>query len=224
MSNDTDDIYNINNIYDCSPITKCSKFTKLHYLLRYQNKTKQECLEYEFELTKDLLKYLNCKNENQWTPLMLSARNGYIKMVRRLLSAGADPNLQNKNCNSALLMVFTATDLDKDLNRDLFIEMVKLLLEYKANPNLRNKYGKAILDYCEPSKIELLLILNIKIISANDLKILKYYNMLYAREQIIKEQNKKIKMLENKINELSYLPPDIGGNQYISAENNYNKN
>jgi len=263
MTANKDSGYNINKIYDCSPITKCSRFTKLHYLLRYQQKTKQECADYEFELTKELTNDINSRNENQWTPLMLAARNGYVKMVRRLLSAGADPNLQEILGWTALLLAASVSKTDssneivqlllehganpnlqnkmgtsalsfaiKSLNKESTIETVKLLLEYKADPNLQNIYGKTILDYCfESSIIELLLKLNIKIISAADLNILKNYNMLYERELIINEQNEKIKLLENKIellenkiNDLSFLPPDVGGNQYISVENNFNKN
>jgi len=211
--------------YYCYKQVICGRFTKLHYLLRYQSKTEAECLNYEFELTDELLLDINNINALGWTPLMLASANNYAKMVHRLLAAGANPNSDN-NSDSCLSLCFVYNYIPKICD----INILKMLLTAGANPNWQNHCDMTILDCVKINPdisshdMNILLDLNIKITHACNPEKLKYYNSLYTQKQIIKKLNEKINMLENKINELSYLPPDIGGGQYLSTANNFNKN
>jgi ankyrin repeat protein/tetratricopeptide (TPR) repeat protein len=77
---------------------------------------------------------VNGRNSLQGTPLMSSGDTNYIHF---LLEAGAKPDLQDTNGNTALHAAVTFRGTP---------ETVALLLEYKANPNIQNEFGFTPLD------------------------------------------------------------------------------
>jgi ankyrin repeat protein len=120
-------------MYKCSRITECGGFTPLHIELRYrENWTKSQYINYEFDLI-NFMSDLNSQNEQLWTPLMLAARNGYEKMVAKLISAGAKLDLQDINGWTAL------QNSCRSCNTDSTINIVKMLIDAGANLDLSQK-------------------------------------------------------------------------------------
>jgi ankyrin repeat protein len=85
---------------------------------------------------------ITSKNERGWTPLSVAAYNQQLKLVKMLLSIGADPNAQNINGTTVLMYAKTHA-------KDFVI--LDVLLEAKANLNATDKFGKTILDYAVSS-------------------------------------------------------------------------
>lgn len=69
------------------------------------------------------------------TPLISAIKTQIPRIVEMLLNAGADPNFQDHNGNTALMFAM------QDGNQ----EIVKLLLANVANPNIQNKRGNTAL-------------------------------------------------------------------------------
>ena len=76
-------------------------------------------------------------------PLNIAVLNNNIRIIRLLLSAGANVDFQNE---------YGATALHNAVGRD-FIDIVKTLLLYGANVNLKTKSGMSAL-YMAVSKTE----------------------------------------------------------------------
>ena len=64
------------------------------------------------------------------------------EIVKLLLKSGANPNIQNKDKNTALILA-------SRYNR---IENVRLLLENSADPNIKNKENKTALTYASNNR------------------------------------------------------------------------
>jgi ankyrin repeat protein len=71
-------------------------------------------------------------------PLLTAAFRGNAKCIDFLLSKGADPNITNKQGNTAL--EYTAQS-------DYYAAAAEALLKHGANPNVRNKGGQTPLGY-----------------------------------------------------------------------------
>src|SRR3569833_33148 len=76
---------------------------------------------------------VNARSTGQLTPLMLSSDTNYLRF---LLEAGAKPDLQDTNGNTALHYQTIGSRVGE----------VGLLLEHKANPNIQNNAGYTPLD------------------------------------------------------------------------------
>lgn len=68
-------------------------------------------------------------------PIVKRLLKRYLKMINLLLDKGANPNLQNKEGNTALIIAAKIDDL----------ELIQDLLNRGANPNLQNKEGDTAL-------------------------------------------------------------------------------
>jgi ankyrin repeat protein len=75
--------------------------------------------------------HLNTPNENGKTPIMLAAQNGKTENVKKLIEAGADPNVSGIKNKSALLLAAEAG------NR----EIIDFLKEKGANQEITNSEG-----------------------------------------------------------------------------------
>jgi hypothetical protein len=75
------------------------------------------------------------------TALSHACYYGQLEIVQRLMEAGADPNHQSRNGNTALMMAVQ----NQQLNRS---EICRALLSHGANPNAKNKKGQTALDLC----------------------------------------------------------------------------
>ncbi len=83
---------------------------------------------------------VNARFQGQLTPLMTGYETNY---VRFLLEAGAKPDLQDTNGNTALHHRTISAQLGA----------VAVLLEYKANPNIQNNAGYTPLDLAKSGSI-----------------------------------------------------------------------
>src|SRR5580692_9119993 len=121
--------------YWCSSFIKSKRFTKLMKLVLMGDK-------YLDEIKKELLinpSTINIKNTEEWTALMISARNTNKKssntIIKLLLEHKA--NINDKN-NDGLTSLMWASRFS---NKESSNETVKILLENKANINDKNNYG-----------------------------------------------------------------------------------
>jgi len=73
---------------------------------------------------------------NKWTPLMRASKKGFEKIVKILLSAGADVNAKSYIGWTALHAAVEEGS----------VHITKMLLKYGANPNIGDKKGKIALD------------------------------------------------------------------------------
>jgi len=76
------------------------------------------------------------------TMLHTAADRGHNEIVKALLDAGADPNLQNRSGDTALHGAFSTAQLYGRQQE----EIVQALLDAGANPSIQNKRGDAILQ------------------------------------------------------------------------------
>jgi ankyrin repeat protein len=80
---------------------------------------------------------INKRDATGWTPLYITAVNGYSEVTRELLKNGADPNLQI-DTQSGSTALHTAICFG-------YLAIVKELLRYGANPNLQHHSGRTAL-------------------------------------------------------------------------------
>lgn len=73
---------------------------------------------------------LACRNSNTWST---------TNTIRVLLKNGANPNIQNNEGVTALMMAAKYSDTDSTL------DTVKNLLEFRADPNIQDNYGNTTL-------------------------------------------------------------------------------
>jgi len=78
---------------------------------------------------------VNERAEAGWTALLYAAAQGYPRIVRLLLDAGANPDMGNVHGITPLMYGARYKNVD----------VCKLLLEYGANPNLQDAYGMTAL-------------------------------------------------------------------------------
>jgi len=83
---------------------------------------------------------VNILDENKMSPLYYACYHGYPKMVQILLKYGADPNLKNKNGDTALHAAFKKDNID----------VIGLLLENKANTEILNDFNQTPLFFAKP--------------------------------------------------------------------------
>ena len=120
-------------------------------------------------LVQENIDHINLQDEHGVTALQYSVENGYIDIVKLLLKAGADPNIENcflveegqffidKNNqyvedNEVLILEQIIQEIQNLKTTSVLhvaikkndIESLKLLLEYGANPNVVD------LGYCSP--------------------------------------------------------------------------
>ena len=123
--------------------------------------------------------------ENGYTSLHMPTYRGYGKIVKMLLSAGANPNVQDNDGDTPLLLaareghnnivkilINENADLDiKNNNGDTALalasyrnhqEIAKLLLETQANPNIQAKDGSTALSFALKNNNKELITLLIK--------------------------------------------------------------
>lgn len=152
---------------------------------------------------------LNIQNRPTWgqtTALMIAVRKWSLTLIlmKALLKAGADPNLQGD-------YGVTALDEALDTRWNNKLDMIMLLLEYKAVSNVRSVEG----------------VLNME--DQNDPKV-KYCRGLFAEQQRNIEKAKKYEMADAKISiGNSNLPKDqspgcSSSDIFIDNSKNLNKN
>jgi ankyrin repeat protein len=92
--------------------------------------------------------HVDHQNRNGYCALHTAAQEGHIDVVHRLLSHGANTELQDVYGNTPLwTAVFNARGNYK---------LVKLLIESGANPGSKNKVGKSPLKFAQQLKDEVL--------------------------------------------------------------------
>lgn len=122
------DTFNNNMEYECCPGIKCGGFTELMYLVTHYQKIDN----YEEKIINWLYhneSKINATNELGWTALMLACCNSNTKIVKLLLDCFADPNIQNKNLDTALILAC------KYINICHNIEIIELLANYNIDEN-----------------------------------------------------------------------------------------
>ena len=150
----------------------------------------------ENTINKELLKKLN---------LIEESKNGHKETVELLLNSGADPNIQNKFGQTALIMA----------SCEGHTEIIELLLNSGADPNIQNKFGRTAL-YCASCKeykeiVELLLKANADpniqdkkggtayyVAQSKDIK-----DLLKEYQTKVNPNKRKFAELEEKINKLT---------------------
>lgn len=92
-------------------------------------------------LTSLLLKQPNiivdAQNVGHNTALYLAAKHWHFKIVKKLLEAGSNPNIQCEDNRTALMLAVYNMD----------IEMINLLMSYKANINAQDNDGDSVVMY-----------------------------------------------------------------------------
>jgi len=85
--------------------------------------------------------FINFKNENGWTPLMVAAFNGDQYACQTLLSLGADINQTNLNGTTTLMYAKNYCSRIKNF------DLCKFLIKNGSNPHQKDYFGKNVLDY-----------------------------------------------------------------------------
>lgn len=78
-----------------------------------------------------------CSKDRNYSALMDAAQIGELKPAKILLEHGANPNIQSKNGQTALILAVGRHDS----------EMVKLLMQYKADYNIKDCLNMSALEY-----------------------------------------------------------------------------
>tara|TARA_B110001450_G_C17646904_1_gene491608 strand:- start:95 stop:1324 length:1230 start_codon:yes stop_codon:yes gene_type:complete len=86
---------------------------------------------------------LNEKNHKGWSPLIISAYNGYNKSTKSLLELGADPNITNSKGTSPLMYA-----KDYSIKTGDFYSF-ELLIRFGAKKNNKDIFNKTIFDYLD---------------------------------------------------------------------------
>ena len=90
----------------------------------------------------------NSVDEDGTSALMAAAFAGELEIVRHLLEAGADPDLQDEAGLTALMnAVIAEGEMDLDGGHGLFLEIVELLLDRDADPRIEDRDGFTALQY-----------------------------------------------------------------------------
>lgn len=154
----------VNQLYDLRS-TAMNKALETNNTELY-NKLIDSIWPYDDEVSnslKDSAKNVNELNDEREHSLFRSARRDFLRDLWSLLDAGANPNLQNKEGDTALIHAISyencenskivcsrgryavdGIDMDPTVNR---ITKINLLLNYGANPNIANNEGKTALHY-----------------------------------------------------------------------------
>ncbi|AZL89598.1 purine phosphorylase,ankyrin repeat protein [Megavirus baoshan] len=122
------DNFNSNIEYRCCPDIKCKGFTELMYLVTHYQKIDN----YEEKIINWLYhnEYkINATNELGWSALMLACCNSNIKIIKLLLDFFADPNIQNNNLDTALILAC------QNININDNVKTIELLLKYNIDEN-----------------------------------------------------------------------------------------
>ncbi|WP_159651877.1 ankyrin repeat domain-containing protein [Vibrio atypicus] len=82
---------------------------------------------------------VNQRNLQSYTPLMVATYQGEKKAVRLLLDSGADPCLQDKRGNTAIMGAL--------LKRE--ISIAKMLYQAECSPEITNKAGLSLEQFAE---------------------------------------------------------------------------
>jgi ankyrin repeat protein len=81
---------------------------------------------------------IDCRDENQSTPLIIASRSGHLDIVKLLLRHQARVNAENRDGETALMLA----------SREGYSKIVRRLLKKNAAVNARNKYdgGTALME------------------------------------------------------------------------------
>lgn len=85
----------------------------------------------------DVSAYLNNRDDDGWTALMIACRIKNTKAVKTLLENGADPNIPSDSGMTPLMLACNKGDL----------ETVKILIKNGADPNISDEEGRTALMY-----------------------------------------------------------------------------
>ena len=99
--------------------------------------------EIEKILNQDL-SLIEYKNLRGWTPLIVSAFNQHLEVVKLLIKLGADPNATN--INGTTVLMYAKTKLLNEAQPDFSI--LSTLIQAGAKIFARDIYGKTVIDYC----------------------------------------------------------------------------
>jgi ankyrin repeat protein len=92
-------------------------------------------------------KGINLANDTGGTALMNAVLFGHWKTVKKLLDAGANPDLQNRGKSTALIIA----------TKNNHPDIVETLLKAGANPDIRDDRNKKAIDYADTDEIRALL-------------------------------------------------------------------
>jgi len=84
---------------------------------------------------------INEQDSNGWTALHCAADDGQVKLCKKLLECGADPNILTTGKNSALHFVAKKSFSDEKKQEGL-IKLAKKMLAKRASPAVRNSLGE----------------------------------------------------------------------------------
>ena len=120
------------------------------------------------------------------TALMNASYNKFLMVVDTLLQAGADPNLQDKNSRTALMMSSTVKIIDK-------------LLDAGADVNISNNVGRtAIMEYLNNINFTNIIILLEKFLQKGlNLDIKDYFDKNFY--ELLKEKQEKAKYIKSEL-------------------------
>lgn len=94
-------------------------------------------------LTSRFPDFVDRRNVQGWTPLIVAVFNGRLEAARRLLEAGASPNAAGRNGTTPLMYAKTGL-----INRfDLEPHILDLLIEYGADVRRTDVHGRDVLSY-----------------------------------------------------------------------------
>ena len=142
--------------------------TALHLNTRYLARGDREKAYAVFDVLMEARPDVNARQRSGWTPLMHAAGNSDLRMMARLLSAGADPYLVNNDGGNALmcaaqkgsiecvhLLLSRGVPVDARDNGgqtalfkaryagDAAPDMIRYLIEQGANPNIFDNAGRS---------------------------------------------------------------------------------